>query len=85
MLMWDAAYRTRGQRRMARRRRSAYPRAMTAPARPASMEPRPQPPNALQRIADALEPVWRPFVPFGRAAQMWLDAEGLRIDRKSVV
>ncbi|MDH4464559.1 MAG: YihY/virulence factor BrkB family protein [Acidovorax sp.] len=43
------------------------------------MEPRPQPPNALQRIANALEPVWRPFVPFGRAAQMWLDAEGLRM------
>lgn len=38
-----------------------------------------QQPSALGRVLGWVEPIWRPFVPFGRAAQMWLDAEGLRM------
>lgn len=49
----------------------------------ASVRPAAPPPSGnatvLQRIARALKPVWKPFVPFARAAQMWLDAEGLRM------
>lgn len=46
----------------------------------AADSPQPQkPPSALQRLVQSLAPFWRPVMPFVRAAQMWLDAEGLRM------
>ena len=38
-----------------------------------------KPPSGLQRLVQSLAPFWRPIMPFVRAAQMWLDAEGLRM------
>ena len=39
----------------------------------------PQKPSVVQRLVQSLAPFWRPVMPFVRAAQMWLDAEGLRM------
>ncbi|MFN4119084.1 YihY/virulence factor BrkB family protein [Acidovorax sp.] len=54
--------------------------ASSSPASHAETSPSsPTVPSPLERALQWAKPVWRPFVPFGRAAQMWLDAEGLRM------
>ncbi|MFY3383938.1 YihY/virulence factor BrkB family protein [Paracidovorax sp. MALMAid1276] len=55
------------------------PSSRTAPPHAAPATQPPPPTTALGRALRWLEPVWRPLVPFGRAVQLWLDAEGLRM------
>jgi membrane protein len=36
-------------------------------------------PAPVSRVLRVAEPLWKPLLPFGRATNLWLDAEGLRM------